>query len=226
MYLFAVEQYAWFDRVFKTDSSVKLSRWDLIKLWNSHFIILWNQISFPELYQKHKLEISIQPEIVYKNFLKENTLDLINFLTYTYYTSYNNIIPLFIDNDITRILLAQVSTKKNVEQSLIVFPDLWSISNYNLDSFELDWYTLLHWQSTEKQKITAFWWIKSWKIKNLICTYSQIFQDWVNLKKIIIIDTHKWYYKNQQDPRYSVVSVVEKMAEIYESEIIEYWYRI
>ena len=36
-----------------------------------------------------------------------------------------------------------------------------------------------------------------------------------HLKKIIIVYPHKWYYANQQDPRYKTLAVVQKMSEIY-----------
>jgi hypothetical protein len=41
------------------------------------------------------------------------------------------------------------------------------------------------------------------------------------LKKILFVDPHKWYYNNQQDPRYSLSTVVQKMGEIYGAEVEE-----
>jgi hypothetical protein len=48
---------------------------------------------------------------------------------------------------------------------------------------------------------------------------SEIFQDFYDLKKIIFIDPHKWYYANQQDPRYKVGAVLEEMKNLYGAEL-------
>ena len=74
---------------------------------------------------------------------------------------------------------------------------------------------------TKKQRAEVFWKIKNGAPETLVCTYSQIFQDWQDLKRIILIDQHKRYYKNQQDPRYYTPRVVEKMGEIYECEVVK-----
>jgi hypothetical protein len=55
----------------------------------------------------------------------------------------------------------------------------------------------------------------------IIATQSEVFQPYTNLKKILFVDSHKWYYNNQQDPRYSLSIVVKKMWEIYGAEIEE-----
>ncbi|MEI8252379.1 MAG: hypothetical protein WCG25_01180 [bacterium] len=68
---------------------------------------------------------------------------------------------------------------------------------------------------TQNQKDKKWWMIKNGEIKNVFCTHSEIFQDWNDLKKIILIDPYKRYYENQQDPRYSVNEVVKKMLEIH-----------
>jgi hypothetical protein len=46
-------------------------------------------------------------------------------------------------------------------------------------------------------------------------TSSEIFQDYANLKKIYLLEPQKWYYAAQQDPRYKVGMVLEKIAELY-----------
>lgn len=107
-----------------------------------------------------------------------------------------------------------VMSERDVEgQQLVVFPDLRTMEQYN--SFMWDGVVVLHSKSTKKQKSEAFWWIKQGNIKNLFCTYSQIFQDRHHLTSIIMIDQHKRYYKHHQDPRYTVGTVLEKMADIY-----------
>jgi primosomal protein N' len=47
-----------------------------------------------------------------------------------------------------------------------------------------------------------------------------VFQPYACLKKIVVFDPHKWYYHNQQDPRYALATVVRKMGEIYGAEVV------
>ncbi|MDR0651047.1 MAG: hypothetical protein LBG59_06750 [Candidatus Peribacteria bacterium] len=54
---------------------------------------------------------------------------------------------------------------------------------------------------------------------SIVATHSEVFQPYKHLKKIFLIDPHKWYYHNQQDPRYSLVSVVQRMGEEYGAEV-------
>lgn len=53
----------------------------------------------------------------------------------------------------------------------------------------------------------------------ICCTYAEIFQDFANLQKIIQIDPHKWYYANQQDPRYKVGEVLAQLAALHHAEL-------
>lgn len=82
-------------------------------------------------------------------------------------------------------------------------------------------FSFLHGQSTKKQRTEAFWWIKNWTIETFVCTSSQIFQDWNDLTRIVLIDQHKRRYKNQKDPRYYVPTILEKMAKIYGCDLIK-----
>jgi hypothetical protein len=59
----------------------------------------------------------------------------------------------------------------------------------------------------------------------IIATQSEVFQPYTNLKKILFVDPHKWYYNNQQDPRYALSTVVKKMGELYTAEIEEISYK-
>lgn len=118
-----------------------------------------------------------------------------------------------------------VSEEEIGGQQLVVFPDLWTLHNEvgwdKNEIFHLPQVSFLHGKSTKKQKSDAFLGIRDWSIGTLFCTYSQIFQDWQNLQQIILIDQHKRYYKNQQDPRYYVPTVLEKMAKIWNTELVK-----
>lgn len=105
-------------------------------------------------------------------------------------------------------------------QTLIVFPDLWTMFNSTSEQFrESDGVAFLSATHTEKQKDVHRWKIKKGMKSVILCTYAEIFQDYHDLKKIIFIDPHKRYYANQQDPRYKVGNVLEEMKKLYGAEL-------
>ena len=109
-------------------------------------------------------------------------------------------------------------------QTLIVFPDLRTLINLTDDEYRKNpWVDTLLSTNTQNQKDKSRWNIKQWNTRVIFATHSEIFQNYNDLKKIIIIYPHKWYYANRQDPRYKTLSVVQKMSEIYscELEVIE-----
>ena len=109
-------------------------------------------------------------------------------------------------------------------QTLIVFPDLWTLINMTDDDFrKQQWVDTLLSTNTQNQKDKSRRNIKLWNTKVIFATHSEIFQNYNDLKKIVIVYPHKRYYANQQDPRYKTLSVVQKMSEIYncELEIVE-----
>lgn len=54
----------------------------------------------------------------------------------------------------------------------------------------------------------------------LVCTPSQMFQDWADLKSIVLLDQHKRRYKSQQDPRYDAVRVAQIWAKKAGAELV------
>jgi len=105
-------------------------------------------------------------------------------------------------------------------QTLIVFPDLWTLMNMTDDEFrKKDWVDTLLSTNTQNQKDKSWRNIKQWNTKVIFATHSEIYQDYADLKKIIIFFPHKRYYSNQQDPRYKTLAVVQKMSEIYHCEL-------
>ena len=110
-------------------------------------------------------------------------------------------------------------------QTLIIFPTVWSMHMHLKDTWlmEMKWSVLLHGQLHASARAKAFRAIKSWSVHTIYATYSQIFRDRNILQKIILIDQHAWWYKNMQDPRYFVPTVVEKISEIHACEVIKTW---
>jgi primosomal protein N' len=72
---------------------------------------------------------------------------------------------------------------------------------------------------TQNQKDIHRWQIKRGQVSVILCTYAEIFQDFADLQKIIRVDPHKWYYANQQDPRYKVGDVLAQMAQLRGAEM-------
>lgn len=101
-------------------------------------------------------------------------------------------------------------------QTLIIFPDLRTLTNMTDDDFRKQpWVDTLLSTNTQNQKDKSRRNIKLWNTKVILATHSEIFQNYNDLQKIIIFYPHKRYYVNQQDPRYKTLAVVQKMSEIY-----------
>jgi len=78
---------------------------------------------------------------------------------------------------------------------------------------------LLSSADSQNKKDKSFWEVKTGNAHLLLTTHAELFQDFADLQKIIFVDPHKWYYANQQDPRYKTPDVVAKLAEIWGCEI-------
>ncbi len=218
MWAFSLNKFFGFDKICYltlNNKKTKLSPWDLIKDGDSFFIILWNSVEYKSLYNKFIYKLQ-KIEILEKHFLYPQTLKLIHRMCKTRFTSYKKIFNLFLPTfEVDKILKYKKNKKKKINpQELFLFPDLWTAYNilWNLNNLYSSHNTII-------QKIKLFRDIKSWKSIKLFCTHSNIFQDWVNLKKITVYYPHKRYYKNQQDPRYHTIEVIKKMKEIYNCDL-------
>jgi len=105
-------------------------------------------------------------------------------------------------------------------QHLIIFPDNRSRFNMLPDAL-LQSPEIINLISTDTQNRKD---LNRRRIKKepqgiITATQSEVFQPYANLQKILFIDPHKRYYHNQQDPRYTLSTVVQKMGEIYDAEI-------
>lgn len=216
MYFFSLNLHFWFDKIcIIPDTKLKkLKIWDLIENGGSFFIYIGEKVSFPSLYNKIYKNKTDNFKIYQKQFLTKKTINLIHRLVKTYFTAYKKVFSLFLPTfEIEKLFKYKINKNYKKKQNLTIFPDIWT-AFVKLKTFEI-----YHWQSTVIQKIKLFWEIKQWKRENLICTWSQIFQDRNNLEKITIRYPHRRYYKNQQDPRYNVFDIVKKMKEIYNCQL-------
>lgn len=105
-------------------------------------------------------------------------------------------------------------------QNLFVFPDLWSINCF-IEKINFK-YTLLNISGTNLSRIKHYFAIKTWKEKNIITTHAWVFQDWYNLDSIFVFDSYKWYYKNQQNPRYYLPDILKQIKFFYGATELNY----
>lgn len=229
IYLYAFNMYAWFDKVFilnKNNNNFKA--WDLIQNWEwYYFLVLWKNISFEEVYNTvYSSDINFTK--TYSWLFSESTINLIHWMVYKRYSTYKNVIKFFLDTEIENLLTKEIKTNKkqkaysiniweiNIKwnwgyQTLIVFPDIRSFKNIIWNNFN-EW-IFLYSLDTQNTKNKNRWNIKTWNEALIYSTSSEIFHDYKNLKEIYFIEPQKWYYAAQQDPRYKVWTVLEKIAE-------------
>lgn len=171
---------------------------------------------------KDKFLLSDRVDEYYPNFFSKKTLTLIHRLVHEYYTSYKNVVKLFVTGEVADLFNKEIKTKKKAEQKLVVFPDVRTMDNHiktNPAYNSLKEYVILNGTSTQVQKDKARRGIKTGQIQTLFCTPSQLFQDRKNLTEISLIDTHQRYYKSQQDPRYDTREICKKLAEIHKATL-------
>ena len=227
--------YAWFDKVFLlNDADKKLKAWDLIQNWEwYYFLVLGEEISFPEVYNTiYSSDINFTK--VYSWLLSEKAIELIHWMVYERYTTYKNVIKFFLDSETEKLLAKEIKVNKknksysttiweyNIQwdwshQTLIVLPDIRSYKNIIWEN-KNNW-IFLYSLDTQNIKNTNRWKIKTGNESLIYTTSSEIFQDYKKLKEIFFIEPQKWYYAAQQDPRYKVGTVLEKIWENYKAKI-------
>jgi len=125
------------------------------------------------------------------------------------------------DDDIKILYLSDFSSDLVVDgQNLFVFPDDWSLFNFKKKS-GLSW-DILDVNSTSLTRFKHFLNIKNWKYKNIFTTHGGVFQDWKKLQNIFVFFPYKWYYKNQQNPRYWLPELAKQIKFFYKVENLYY----
>ena len=219
MYLYSFDKFAWPDKIFAITKwntfCKKIKIWDLIKLGEDIFVCLGEDVSFAEQYV-YFYTPKMDAVILHKWLLSEKAGKMIHRMVYTYYTTYKSVMKYFVSDEWEKLLEKESKWKGKIEQTLIVYPDLRTIMNtIDEKEFAKKEVAFLNSTSSQWQKDKQRWAIKQWQVSLIYASPSEIFQDFHNLKKIILIDPHKWYYANQQDPRYKVGAVLEEMAKLY-----------
>ena len=229
MYLFSFCYGSWFwkyYRVFSTPENI-WSSGDLIKIWDDYVLLLWDTISFPEKYD-HVYPFlwsqgSPKQEVLIPTFFDDHFLALCHWMVQEWFSDYRSVMKYFVPLEIDDLLKRRPTGKmhKNIEQNLYIFPDNWTRYNFLGEYYkESKEHLQLFSTDTEKKKNEHRRSIKYGIAKHIFATQSEIFQPYQCLKKIYFVDSYKWYYHNQQDPRYSLKTVVEKLRELYQCEVI------
>ena len=239
VYLYWFNKYAWVDKVWKTDWDFKSG--DLLQISDEFYLSLWKDTSFFEQYVYGlKSDIS-KTEIAEKKLLNKQTLELMHRMVYQRYSTYKNVVKLFLPQEMQQLIDRKTKKKSkktnNIQikkinildqepllaeewQTLIIFPDLRTLINFTQQSFrETLWVDTLISTNTQNQKDKSRRNIKVWNTHTILATHSEVFQNYKKLKKVIIIQPHKRYYSNQQDPRYKTSEVIQKMTEIWKCEL-------
>lgn len=206
--------------------------------WNYYLVL------GPSIHRDHLYNITQAPaqlHTIYPWLLSQATWLLVHHLVYEYYTSYDKIINLYLPHDIAKLITKaphsqvkskphyrpitskqghlQINSQTQPGQQLIIMPDQRSIVNY-ITTRWLDTKHILTSQHTLNQDVSRFWNLKYWLNTQLICTPGECFRDYRQLSQIVVIDSHKWYYKSQQDPRYDIMRVCELMAHYYWCQLL------
>lgn len=223
------DQRFWHDRV-AYYSWRDVSAGDFFEVvWMGYVICLGDHISWIEQYKKYTLP-SREYEVlmIQDGCFNTKVLQWIHRFTNQWFATYKKTIPLFIwDPDAFAKYHPKKSSKKktDIPQKLFIVPNVWTLMNTDFSSYWIsDISYTLHSQSTKKQKAMMFWDINAWEPVHLVCTYSQIFQNWNNLDKIFVFDAHTWRYKHQQDPRYSLLPTINFLSTLFECEVETTWY--
>lgn len=184
---------------------------------------LGDTVAFPEMYP------SVYPPSPFKvkisGFFDQHFLAFLHWMVYARYSSYKQVMKHFLNLEIKELLkraqkVASLPAKKN-PQTLVIFPDHWT--RFNIVGPErLTDANLLSLSSGDSQARKDLHWrtIKKGLCSTVLATHSEVFQPFSHLEKIFLYDPHKRYYHHQQDPRYHLPLVAEKMAEIYQAELI------
>ncbi|MBP6911164.1 hypothetical protein KBC03_06325 [Patescibacteria group bacterium] len=78
---------------------------------------------------KAKSNITEELSVHHKDFLGKEAIALIHRMVHEYYTSYKNVVKLFVTGELADLFKKEVATKKKVEQSLIIYPDVRTMEN-------------------------------------------------------------------------------------------------
>lgn len=241
MYLYGFTTFAGIDKVMKVDRTDPwFSIWDLLQSDDEYFLVLGDDISFTEQYTAC-FPKGRELLLVYKWFVSQKYVDRIHWMVTQYYSTYKNVMRYFLSQDIELLLKKEISKKipwlrkfqidpklfwvnaiAEKGQTLIVYPDLWTMQMMIDSSVKNSPGVLVVSSSdTQAKKDKAFWQVKKGLVKYVLVTHAELFQDFYDLQAVVLVHPYKRYYANQQDPRYKTPEVLSYLADKYNIEIKE-----
>ena len=234
MYVFSYNLFAGDDRVFHAPL-LQAAPGDLLKVWEDYILVLGEHIARPEKYDRRRTASPSQIEVACASFMSEQTLTELHQFVEHRFTTYKKAVPLRMSDieDCIKRKKSKLVKKRKIEhlhitchgtecsrattpskgQQLVIFPDIWTMFNLLSGKMVDNKAVIIHSRATKKQLSDAYWKIKSWEITTVFATPSKVFRDRAELTSITLIQQHMRYYKNQQEPRYYIPSVIEKLAE-------------
>lgn len=119
------------------------------------FLVMGEEIAWKV--DKNKMNTTETLAVYHDGFLSSASMKLIHRLTHEYYSSYKNVVKLFVPGEIADLFKKQISTKKKIEQSLTIYPDVRTMEN-RVDSEETTnkSVAVLNGTSTQQQKDKAW----------------------------------------------------------------------
>lgn len=190
---------------------------DLLYFENKYYLNLWEEISRPEQWAT---TINFHNYTTTKWICNKKTIQLLHWMVNERFSSYNKCIPLFFGNDMLVFMKhkQQKSKKKISDQHLVIFPSVFSLTQYH-NTHQDSNIVILTGQSTTAQRSKAYRSLHNNESQILYATHSQIFQDRQNLQSITTIDELSPLYQTHQEPRYNLWIVLQKLKEIYDINI-------
>lgn len=187
MYLYISTKFSGIDKVFSiADAFLPLSKTgkkivkagDLLRVGDDIALCLGESLSFEELYQ-HVTPVRTKAEIMAPGLLTLTSMQLLHWMVANYYTTYKSVVKLFVSDEREELLKCEGKSKRKVKdspkssnmvqniftlalegQTLIVFPDLWTMSGrIDIDAGDELMSVLLS-SHTQRQKDIHRWSIK------------------------------------------------------------------
>lgn len=235
MYLYWFTTFAGIDKVMKLDRDDSgFSVGDLLQSDDEYFLVLGDAVSFTEQYTA-SFPQNRELVLIYPKFVSQKYIDRIHWMVAQYYSTYRNVMKYFLSQDIESLLKKEVNKKVQwlkklkldpklfgVEslaekgQTLIVYPDLWTMHMMVDKSVRNTAGVLLICSSdTQVKKDNAFWQVKQGLVKYVLVTHAELFQDFKDLQAVILVHPYKRYYANQQDPRYKTPEVLAYLSDVW-----------
>lgn len=241
MYVYAFDRWYGQDRVAVLQGA-SCRAGDLLQQWTEYFLALGEEASFSELSSQFVLRLDAA-QVCIPQLLGEASLSFLHWFVNQWLTTYKQAVPLWLGSNVEQLFLRMPSRLHKSKpapwlraqvandtlsmslqtaawgQQLVVFPNIFSLETA-IDGFEmLESCVVLTSHMTTKQAAERFWSVKQGKAKTVLCTYSQIFQDWHNLESIVLTDQHTRYYKQQQDPRYHILPCVSYLQDLHHCQV-------